>query len=110
MMFILGLVDKVLSDSIGVQVYDNLGHPVIHNRVEFSVTEGGGEIVETQPVFTNDQGIASVHWKLGSPVGQQKASAVIEGYDQTVVFQAIANPPSFNFGDCFMQVTDKSVT
>ena len=90
----LGLVDKVLSDSIGVQVYDNLGHPVIHNRVEFSVTEGGGEIVETQPVFTNDQGIASVHWKLGSPVGQQKASAAIEGYDQTVVFQAIANPPS----------------
>src|SRR3989442_5005081 len=39
--------------------------PVVAQAVTFTVTGGGGSVVESQPVFTDAQGIATVSWRLG---------------------------------------------
>ena len=60
-----GEMDRVLLKPISVRIFDRHGNPARGGRVNFVVLQGGGAIVEPQPVLSGPDGIASVHWKLG---------------------------------------------
>ena len=52
--------------SVSVQsIHHALTPPVAGQAVTFTVTGGGGSVVESQPVATDAQGIATVSWRLG---------------------------------------------
>lgn len=48
--------------------------PVVGQAVTFTVLTGGGSLVETQPVFTDGQGTATVTWQLGLGANTLQAS------------------------------------
>ncbi|MDZ7369799.1 MAG: Ig-like domain-containing protein [candidate division KSB1 bacterium] len=60
-----GEMDRVLLRPISVRVYDREGNPAQGGRVRFIVLQGGGTIIEPQPVISDADGIAQVHWRLG---------------------------------------------
>ena len=82
---------QVLPQPIAVNVVDRVGHPVSELPVTFTVVDGGGSILEPQPVLTNSAGIAAAYWRLGSTYGEQNAQAVIEGFEP-IRFTAEAIP------------------
>ena len=60
-----GEMNRVLLKPISVRIFDRFGNPARGGRVNFVVLQGGGSIVEPQPVLSGVDGIASVHWKVG---------------------------------------------
>lgn len=85
---------KQLPEQVGVLVQDSYNHPVQDIQVTFSVTDGGGSITETQPVKTNADGRALVHWTLGPVIGIQHLNAVVNGIAGNHEITAIAMAPS----------------
>ncbi|HWZ26996.1 MAG TPA: leishmanolysin-related zinc metalloendopeptidase [Gemmatimonadales bacterium] len=65
-----------LPQPITVKVVDSGGSPVTLRGVTFAVVTGGGSIVE-HSAFTDQSGLAAVHWTLGGTVGSQSASATV---------------------------------
>ena len=65
----VGEMGKVLLYPVKVRIYDRHGNPSRGGQVSFYVTEGGGSVIESQPVTSNINGIAQVHWKLGPRPG-----------------------------------------
>ncbi|MDZ7725741.1 MAG: Ig-like domain-containing protein [candidate division KSB1 bacterium] len=65
----VGEMGKVLLYPVKVRIYDRHGNPSRGGQVSFYVTQGGGSVVESQPVTSNINGIAQVHWKLGPRPG-----------------------------------------
>ncbi|MBN2412863.1 Ig-like domain-containing protein [candidate division KSB1 bacterium] len=88
------VVGKQLANPVGVQVRDSNDHPVKDIDVTFTVVDGNGSLVEQQPVSTNDEGKALVHWKLGPVVGIQHLSAKVDGITDPFEITAIATAPS----------------
>ena len=67
---------STLPQVIQVRVVDSASLPVAGEPVNFGVQTGGGSIVE-HAAITDQLGVARVHWKLGSTVGAQTATATI---------------------------------
>ncbi len=72
-------VGKPLAQTIQVKVLDSADNGQPNYDVNFVVTQGGGAIVETQPVKTDANGVAQVHWRLGNIVGANKTEARTPG-------------------------------
>lgn len=60
-----GEMDRVLLKPVTVRVFDRFGNPARGGRVNFVVLQGGGTIIEPQPILSDAEGYAAVHWKLG---------------------------------------------
>ena len=57
---------STIQASVRVQsIHHDLTPPVVGQAVTFTVTGGGGTVVESQPVVTDAEGIATVSWRLG---------------------------------------------
>src|SRR5256714_1631871 len=57
---------STIQASVSVQsIHHDLTPPVVGQAVTFTVTGGGGTVVESQPVVTDAGGIATVSWRLG---------------------------------------------
>ncbi len=98
----------VLPMPLGLNLYDVNGNPVPDVNVTFTVTSGGGKVLEPQPVKTNLEGMASVKWQLGSQVDTQTLQAVVTGLSgNPIVYSAIAMPP--NPGTMLMVSGDKQI-
>ncbi len=98
----------VLPMPLGLNLYDVNGNPVPDVNVTFTVTSGGGKVLEPQPVKTNLDGMASVKWQLGSQVDTQTLQAVVTGLSgNPIVYSAIAMPP--NPGTMLMVSGDKQI-
>ncbi len=60
-----GQVNQPMIDPIQVLVADQYGNPAGGGIVQFVVMPQSGSLVENAVVYSNSNGIASVHWKLG---------------------------------------------
>ncbi len=58
-----------LPDPVRAVIRDAFGNPVIGVPVIFSVQEGVGLILEAQPVYTDKQGIAGIHYTTAASGG-----------------------------------------
>lgn len=92
-----GEMDRYLLKPITVQVTDEKGNPTSGGRVNFVVIAGGGSIMESQPILSDANGFASVHWKLGPRPN---------AYENTV--QCIAELPGGTFIETFNATGDPS--
>ncbi len=92
-----GEMDRYLLKPITVLVTDEKGNPSSGGRVNFVVIAGGGSILEPQPILSDANGYASVHWKLGPRPN---------AYDNTV--QCIAELPGGTFIETFNATGDPS--
>ena len=71
-----GTVNQELADAILVQVNDQSGSPMASVAVGFTVTQGGGLVVDAT-VTTGSDGRASTNWLLGTTAGPNKATATV---------------------------------
>jgi hypothetical protein len=84
-----GIIGTMLPDSLIVQVTDEDGAPVAGVPVEWA-TEGDGSVSDAT-VETGDDGRAGVRRTLGTAVGEQLTTAVVDGLDGSpVTFSATA--------------------
>jgi len=79
-------VGTILSDSLVVQVTDDFNNPVSGIDVTFSVKSGGGVIVENQPVKSDTNGNAYVHYILGDEPGENQVQAESPGLLGSPIF------------------------
>jgi len=68
-------VGTVLPESLKVVVLDANQNPIANHSVAFSVTQGGGELLDSQPVLTNANGIAWSRYRLGTKEGMNQVEA-----------------------------------
>ncbi|MBN1481069.1 Ig-like domain-containing protein [candidate division KSB1 bacterium] len=92
---------KPLPQPVGVFVQDAYSHPIKGLSVNFTVKRGKGSLVEPQPVLTDEEGKAMVHWTLGDSLGEQKLAATVDGVPTAATFTAFAIPPSDGFVKVF---------
>jgi hypothetical protein len=84
-----------IADSLRVFVTDLNGRPVTSARVAFAVTGGGGTI--SPPIATTNQfGVASAQWTLGSAFGANTATATVLGEDDKPFSFVSPNVVSFS--------------
>ena len=69
-----GQVNQVMIDPIRVLVTDQYGNPASGGIVQFVVMPQSGSLVENNVVYSNANGIAGLHWKLGK-LGANQALA-----------------------------------
>ncbi|MBN2030311.1 Ig-like domain-containing protein [bacterium] len=72
-----GTVNTLFVDPLRIRVVDNYGNSVPGIQVFFSKDTGGGSIVESQPVVSDSNGVAQVHFMAGSVPGFSSVSAVV---------------------------------
>jgi hypothetical protein len=60
-----GEMDRILLKPLSVRILDRVGNPAQGGKVRFIVLQGGGIIIEPQPVLSDANGYAQVHWRLG---------------------------------------------
>jgi hypothetical protein len=92
-----GVIDRPLTEPVGVKVTDTEGRPVGGVTVEFSVASGGGS-VSSDDVVSDNLGFARVSWTLGGEIGTQqlRASAIVNGAhlaNSPLELAATAQPP-----------------
>jgi len=80
-----GNIGTILANPLVVKVTDINNNPIANFDVEFVITKGGGSFVEAQPIQTNADGYASVHWILGQAPGENRAEARAPGLDGSPV-------------------------
>jgi hypothetical protein len=75
---------------LALQLIDSLGEPAYLRDVDFVVVDGGGRLDETR-VRTGFDGVARVHWKVGTAPGEQHVRATVADVNGTLsaTFQAI---------------------
>lgn len=84
-----GPTGEALADPLRVLITRD-GEPVADVDVDWSVG-GGGSLSDEQ--VSDEEGIASVVWTLGSEVGEQEATASLDGADGSpLTYTAIATP------------------
>jgi Bacterial Ig-like domain (group 1). len=84
------LVGTSVADPLVVRARDAQGNPVAGIAVAWVIGSGGGSL-SPQTSLTDDQGLASTRWTLGSGPGSNTATAVISGVG-TVEFSATGQP------------------
>jgi len=93
-----GTAGKPFVDPLRVMVIDDYGNPVSGKPVRFVVTSGGGDrgsILEPQPVISDTNGIALVHFIAGYSVGQTIVSAFGPNNSQVdFMLETVINPHS----------------
>ncbi len=78
----------LLAEPLKVRVKDAFGNVMSDTPVVFTVIEGEGSIVETQPVLTDSNGIVQARWRLG-PIGKQRVRVLpSQGTSDPVYFIA----------------------
>jgi len=70
-----GNVGTALEEPIEVLVTDNFSNPVQGVTVEFTVSGGGGFIIQPNTTVTDTNGLARATWVLGSSAGANSAEA-----------------------------------
>lgn len=85
----VGETGRELPDPIIVRVHDKEGRVVEGATVTFAVTGGGGHLTASS-VPTNLDGLASVHWTMGTPPVWNRVRASAGGDEAE--FSAWANP------------------
>jgi hypothetical protein len=68
-------VGTAVAMPLEVIVKDQNGNPTFDGNVTFRVTEGGGYIIEPQPVLSDSNGIARSTWVLGPVPSSNRARA-----------------------------------
>lgn len=87
-----GIAGAALSEPVVVRVLDALGNAVPGVAVAWSA-QGGGTV--TPSSTTDDAGLASATWTLGTAAGSQSASASATGATgATFTARALAGPPA----------------
>ncbi|NOY57641.1 MAG: hypothetical protein GXO75_01735, partial [Calditrichaeota bacterium] len=76
-------VGTVLPESLKVSITDKFGNRIANYPVRFSVTYGGGQILETQPVVTDSAGIAFSRLRLGTQAGVNTVEARANGLNNS---------------------------
>ena len=84
-----GTVGAFLAEPIVLTVNDALGNPVPGLALAFSTADEGG-VVDPAEVFTDEAGVASVTWKLGTVAGAQRLAVAVEGWEEPVLIAATA--------------------
>ncbi|NOY79201.1 MAG: T9SS type A sorting domain-containing protein [Calditrichaeota bacterium] len=79
-------VGTILADSLVVQVTDDFNNPVPGVDVTFSVKSGGGIIIENQPVKSDSNGNAYIHYILGDQAGENQIQAESPGLLGSPIF------------------------
>jgi len=69
-----GNVGTIYQDSLVVQVLDQNNNGVASSPVLFEISQGGGRILEDQPVVTNTEGYAWAHVILGPQPGENEVT------------------------------------
>ena len=87
-----GTVGQPLYNVLVVKVSDSFGNGIADVAVTWEVTGGTGEMSPTSDK-TNDFGLASATWTLGTTTGEQIVEARVEGLD-TALFTATAGAGS----------------
>jgi hypothetical protein len=83
-----GTIGAVLPNPLVVRISDASGQPVRGAAVEWTVT-GGGSV--TPLSSTSDAaGLVQARWTLGGALGEQVATATVEGVEEPAVFAATA--------------------
>lgn len=83
-----GPAGSTLGQPIGVWLRSASGQPVAGVAVAFAVSSGGGSLSASSRL-TDQFGMASVNWTLGSTIGVQQVTASVVGL-ASVVFSATA--------------------
>jgi hypothetical protein len=84
------VVGRTLTSPLSLKVLDAKGRPVSGVSVSWSVIAGGG-MLSPASSSTDDQGVASTQWTLGTEPGEHKATGVV-GSLPPVTFTATAHP------------------
>ncbi len=88
-----GIAGRALGQPLVVKVTDDIGRPVVGQRVDFSVQSGGGEL-DPATAQTDIGGRATASWTLGPAAGSQEVEARAVGGgapdDLVVSFNATA--------------------
>lgn len=87
------LAGRSLPGSVGVQVQDAGGRPVEGTEVRFAVTAGGGS-VDPESVVSDDSGVASAVWTVGSVQSEQRLVASLAGGLEAELTAEIVGPDS----------------
>lgn len=74
-----GVVASQLASPLVVKVVDAQNTGIAGFPLTFNVTQGGGSIIEIQPVQTDSNGIALSAWSLGQASGPGKVQVVAPG-------------------------------
>jgi len=86
---------NTLANPLVVKISDDTGVGQPNIPVTFTLTQGAGQIIETQPVLTDANGLASVHLKLGAQAGAYSIQARSDGATGSpLTFTATATLPS----------------
>lgn len=86
-----GVVNANLPTQLQVKVTDVFGREIVGTPVQFTVTQGTGSILSTNPALTDASGIASVLVKLGTEAGansQKYRATSVDTTSLTVDFLA----------------------
>jgi hypothetical protein len=88
-----GVAGRALVEPLVVSAEDSKGDPISGIEIEFTVTQGGGQVSSAKPK-TDDNGKASVTFTLGPTAGSvQQVTATVNNH--TATFNATAtNPPA----------------
>jgi hypothetical protein len=84
-----GAPGQRLEKPVVVKVVDGNSAAVAKEPVTFTVTAGGGQVAEAQPVISDANGLAQATWKLGPTRGLNTLEASISS-GSTVLFSALA--------------------
>ncbi|MBN1559563.1 Ig-like domain-containing protein [candidate division KSB1 bacterium] len=91
-----GEMGRFLLKPVSVMVTDLYGNPARGGRVNFVVISGGGSFQEPQPILSDANGIAQVHWKIGprpnAYVNQVQCVAELPGGTFIETFTATGDP------------------
>lgn len=97
-------IGTVLAESLKVVVQDVNQNPIANHAVTFSVTQGGGELLDSQPAYTDANGIAWSRYRLGTKEGANLVEAKATGSNGSALVNSpvrftetgVKNPPSTN--------------
>jgi hypothetical protein len=78
----------VLEEKLVVQAFDAFDRPLEGIELTFAVTSGGGAILESHPVETDNQGLARATWRLGNLGEQNVQVSPVNMSAEPVLFEA----------------------
>ncbi|MCL4706715.1 Ig-like domain-containing protein [bacterium] len=90
-----GNVNTALAEPLRVKVSDQFGNGVSNVPVDFTIEAGGGRLLDSSPVATDTNGVASSTYVLGSNTGENRVRSSSSGLLNSpliFVLNAVNNP------------------